>query len=297
MMVVVITMKKLLTGILAFMLLLLWGCTPNEPQAQLAATTLPVYEFTSLLCQGTDLRVTKLVTESVSCLHEYTLKPAQMRAIEGADAVILSGAGLEDFMADAMASTARIIDASHGLSLLETEHHHEAHGHHVHADDPHIWLSPVNAKAMAENICAGLTGLYPAHEPLFRENLSALLQKLDALQTYGETQLQALSCRELITFHDGFSYLAESFDLTVIMAVEEESGSEASAAALIEIIRLMEDHKIPVIFTETNGSTAAASIISAESGAKCYTLDMTMSGENYFDAMYRNIDTLREALQ
>lgn len=290
-------MKKFLTGILCFILFLLLGCTPGQPQAQLAATTLPVYEFTSFLCQGTDLSVTKLVTENVSCLHEYTLKPTQMRAIEGANAVILSGAGLEDFMADALSSADRLIDASHGLSLLETEQHHHTHDHHAHADDPHIWLSPVNAKAMAENICIGLIDLYPAHEPLFRENLSALLQKLDALQTYGETQLQALSCRELITFHDGFSYLAESFDLTVIKAVEEESGSEASAGALIEIINLMEFHKIPAIFTETNGSTAAASIISAETGAKCHALDMAMSGESYFDAMYRNIDTLREALQ
>ena len=59
----------------------------------------------------------------------------------------------------------------------------------------------------------------------------------------------------------------------------------------------MQEHNLPAIFTETNGSDAAASIIAAETGASVYVLDMVMSGEGYFEAMYRNIDTLREALQ
>ena len=59
-------MKKIF--LLLLPLLLLWGCTP-KPSADIAATTLPVYDFTSALCQGTPLTVTRLVTEEVSCLH------------------------------------------------------------------------------------------------------------------------------------------------------------------------------------------------------------------------------------
>ena len=46
----------------------------------------------------------------------------------------------------------------------------------------------------------------------------------------------------------------------------------------------------------TNGGTAAAQVISADTGAKVYSLDMAMSGDSYFDIMYRNIDTIKEAL-
>lgn len=277
--------------------IILCGCSKAEQPADLAATTLPVYEFTTYLCRDTDLTVTMLVTESVSCLHDYSLKPAHMRAIEGADAVILSGAGLEEFMEDALVSAHTVIDASTGLALLEGEHHRHGHDHHAHSDDPHIWLSPANAMIMAENICNQLIKLYPQYEKTFRGNCDALTGRLAALQAYADTRLQNLRCRELITFHDGFSYMAESFGLTVLKAVEEESGSEASAAALIEITKLVQQHGIPAIFTEVNGSTAAAQIICAETGVKCYALDMAMSGTSYFDAMYRNIDTLWEALQ
>ena len=42
---------------------------------------------------------------------------------------------------------------------------------------------------------------------------------------------------------------------------------------------------------------AAASIIAKEAGINTYALDMAMSGNSYFTAMYHNINTLKEALQ
>ncbi len=294
-------MKRL--SILLILILLLTGCS-QQAHADLAATTLPVYEFTVRLCEGTGLTVTRLVTENVSCLHDYTLQVKQMQAISGADAVILSGAGLEEFLEHALENANAVIDASQGLTLLDGDRHEHDHAHdhthdhgHVHEHDPHIWLSPENAKVMAGNICDELCRMYPTHTDTFHNNLLPLLSDLDALQNYGKAQLQELSCRELITFHDGFSYLAESFDLHILESIEEESGSEASAATVIELIKLVEAHKLGALFTETNGADAAAALIAAETGATIYTLDMVMAGDSYFEAMYRNIDTLKEALQ
>ena len=128
-------------------------------------------------------------------------------------------------------------------------------------------------------------------------NLEALLADLDALLAYGKAQLSELSCREIITFHDGFAYFADTFGLTILEAVEEESGSEASAMELKTLIRLTREHDLPAIFMEVNGSCSAAEVIARETGAGLYTLDMAMSGSSYFDAMYRNIDTIKEALE
>ena len=77
------TMKKTAIICAAVLLLtMLCGCVSQTPKADIAATTLPVYQFTAMLCEGTDLTVTRLVTESVSCLHDYTLTVDQMKAIE-----------------------------------------------------------------------------------------------------------------------------------------------------------------------------------------------------------------------
>ncbi len=280
---------------------LLTGCGRKEKPAQIAATTLPVYEFTVRLCEGTPLTVTRLVTEEVSCLHDYSLNVRQVKAAESAETIVISGAGLEDFMHDLL-SGRNTIDASAGIRLITPEEHshdHEAERHegHHHKEDPHIWLSPANAKSMAVNICAGLSGQYPGCQDVFSANLEELLQDLEALHAYGSTQLADLHCRELITFHDGFAYLADAFHLSILDAIEEESGSEASARELIHMIEEVEHHSLPAIFTEKSGSVSAAGIIARETGAREYTLDMVMAGDSYFDAMYRNIDTLKEALQ
>lgn len=285
-------MKRIV--LLVCILMLLSGCASQQETHDIAATTLPVYQFTAMLCEGTDLTVTRLVTESVSCLHDYALTVDQVRALEGAKTVVISGGGLEDFMADAITGK-DTLDASRGVSLLEVCHDHSHEGHH-HDLDPHIWLSPVSAMKMAENICAGLTARYPQHKNIFDANHAKLNHQLQELLDYGRTQLGQLSSRELITFHDGFSYFADCFELEILAAVEEESGSEASAQELIELIELTEDHNVPAVFTEENGSVASAHILSAETGAVIYTLSMAMSGEDYFAAMYHNIDTIREAL-
>lgn len=290
-------MKRIFLCLLTIFLILLSGCTQSEP-AQVAATTLPVYEFTARLCQGTPITVTRLVTEKVSCLHDYSLNVRQVKAAEAAQVIVISGGGLEDFMHDLIADR-EVIDASSGIELLcggHSHEHEEEEGHHHHEEDPHIWLSVTNAKRMAENICKGLQEKYPSYQDTFADNLSFLQKDLEELDDYGNQMLANLRCRELITFHDGFAYLADAYDLTILKAVEEESGREASAKELISLIQEVEHHHLPAIFTERSGSVSAAGIIARETGCKSFALDMAMSGESYFAAMYHNIDTIKEAL-
>ena len=284
-------MKKISLLLVAVLLTGLMGCSKPQSTPRIMATTKPVYNFTSYLCSGTDLSVGLLISESVSCLHDYSLSVEQVRNAEAAEMMVLSGAGLEDFMSDLLENCNTVIDSSAGIPLLECT---EEHDHH-HEADAHIWLDPQNAKRMAQNICDGLCAIYPQHSATFLTNLAELEKQFDALQLYGEETLSSLTCREMVTFHDGFGYFAHAFDLTIAAAVEEESGSEASAKELIHLIELMQEHHIPTVFTEVNGSVSAAKIICAEISVSSYALDMGMGGD-YFEIMRHNIDTVKEAL-
>lgn len=274
------------------------ACSKQNTQSCIATTTMPVYTFTKVLCEGTPLSVELLVQENVSCLHDYTLTVKHMKMLENADLIVISGAGLESFLDDALPDGKHLIDASAGISLHhshdENEHDH-SHSHH-HDADPHFWLSLICAQQMSHNICNQLTAAYPQYAARFQSNLAILDNKFSDLQKYAEEQLSQLSSNELVTFHDGFSYMAEELGLTILKAVEEEAGSEASAQDLIAICQLVEHHNLPAVFVEKNGSNSAAKIIANETGAKMYVLDMAISGCDYFEAMYYNINTLKEAL-
>ena len=280
--------KTFLFPALLALLMLLSGCRSQAQPAQIAATTLPVYEFTSRICEGTPLTVTRLVTESVSCLHDYTLTVAQMEKIGRADVVVLNGLGLEDFMEDALQTAKQTITASTGVETLPGED----------GDDPHIWLDPANAIRMCRNIADGLSAVYPDKQAQITQNLQSVTAEYQAAQAYGDETLRALSCRELVTFHDGFSYFARAFGLTIAAAMEIEEGSEPSAREIETIIHLVEDRQIPAVFCEENGETLTAQTVANETGAALYALTMGM-GEGEMgctDAIYKNIDTIREAL-
>ena len=235
---------KILSLFLAILLLTACAVSPVE-EGGIAATTAPVAQFARAVTEGTGLTVEQVVNDSVSCLHDYALSVRQMELVEKSRVVLISGAGLEETLEDALASAETILDCAEGIVLKDMDGHDHDHGHdheghdHHHEDDPHIWLDPLRAVQMAENICVGLTELYPEHEVRFRANTEKLVLRLQELDAYGRTALSDLSCREIITFHDGFGYLADAYGLEIAAAMEEESGSEASAKTLTQLVHLV----------------------------------------------------------
>ena len=281
-------MKQRIFAILLALALLLSGCAAqkSEPSADILATTAPVAQIVGAITAGTDLTVATLISEPVSCVHDYALSVDQMRAVEQAKHIVISGAGLEEFMADVLTSRA-VIDASEGLALLPGEEGES---------DPHTWLAPENMIAMTRTVEAALAAKYPQHAALFAENADIWCEKLDELQSYGEQHLADLSCRRLVTFHDGFAYFAQAFGLEIAASMEIEAGSEPSARELEEIISLLQDQGIPAVFTEINGTADAAELVARETGCAVFSLDTAISSANYLSAMTQNIDTIKEAL-
>ena len=294
-------MKKLIAPLCALVLLLSACGQPapaqDEDTLHIVATTYPVYLFTTAVTEGAEgVEVSLLVNQQTSCLHDYTLTVSDMKAIEGADVIVMNGAGLEDFMDDALsASDATVIGCSAGMDLLPAQGH-EGHDHDTEYD-PHIWMDPANAQVMLGTIADQL-GQITGQD--LQASCAAVQQQVEEAAQQWKEQLTTLSAPKLITFHDGFQYFSRSFGLELLKAIEEEEGSEASAQEIQEIVSLVEQYQLPAIFTEVNGSEATAQAISRECGCGVYQLNMIMSGDGtgiqpYLDAMQNNIDTIVEA--
>lgn len=313
-------MKKTILAFLLSGLLLLSACAAPEGGAQdslrIVATTYPAYLFTTAVTEGVEgVEVTLMVSQPTSCLHDYTLTVNDMKALDRADVVVINGAGLEDFMADALAqSGARTVDCSAGIDLLLAEGHEEHDGHdHDEEHDPHLWMDPVNAAVMVDNIGAALSALDPDHAADYAENAAAAADALFTAWKGWQEKTVRLVQKDIITFHDGFRYFANAFGLNLLKAIEEEEGAETSAKEIQEIVDLIDGGELgaisrkyglmpPVgVFTEVNGSDATAKAIARETGVDIHQLNMIMSGEGtgiqpYLDAMDANINAVMEAL-
>ena len=306
-------MKKITVAILTAALLLLSGCgvgTEREnPQKTVAASFYPVYIFTANLLDGIDgVKVECMARQTVGCLHDYNLLAGDVRLLSDADAFVINGAGMEQFIDDVYKNVdgLKVIDSSAGIELLcgecehedEDEHEHEGHNH---ENNAHIWLSVKNAVMQVKNIAGGLVEVFPEYEKQINLNCENYVARLNALYDELAESAASLAGETVITFHEAYVYMAEELGLEILDSIESDEGGEPSAKELAELSDEIKEHGVKALFTEPQYNGTAADILAAETGAGVFVLNPVVSGGSeltaYEDIMRQNIETIKKAVK
>ena len=286
--------------------LLLAGCG-GAPAAQtqkagdgtfhIVTSFYPMYIDVINLTDGVEgVTVTNMTKPQTGCLHDYQLTTEDMKTLEKADAFVVNGAGMESFLDKVikMQEGMTVIDASRGIDLMEEDG--EA--------NPHVWLSITKDIEQVKNIRDQLKEADPAHADQYEANAETYLAKLEALKTEMHATLDDVPHKDIVTFHEAFPYFAEEFCLHILGVIEREPGADPTPAELETTIEQVKALPVKVLFAEPQYSPAAAETIARETGAKLYSLDPVVTGEAtpdakdaYLDAMRKNMETLKEALQ
>ena len=296
---------KILSLLLLVLSVALVGCGGADKTAEkksaepfrIVTSFYPMYVATINITDGVDgVEVYNMTKPQTGCLHDYQLMTEDMKTLEKADAFVINGAGMEDFMdkVTEQQKKLKVIDASRGIELI-----HDDEG-----DNPHVWLSVTNEIAQVRNIADQLKEADPAHAEKYEKNAAAYIEKLTALKNEMHAALDNVPHKDIVTFHEAFPYFAKEFNLNIIGVVEREPGTEPTPTELQETIEQVKALPTKVLFTEPQYSPAAAETIARETGAKIYTLDPVVTGEAtpvakdaYIDTMKKNMKVLQEALQ
>lgn len=283
---------------------LLSGCAAvkNEDNQKLIAVSFyPVYVFTLNITEGIeDLRVECMAEQNTGCLHDYTLTAEDARLISDCSAFVINGAGMEEFLEDVdeLSENAVLVDSSAGIELIcphEEEEHHEHE--HAHTENSHIWMSVSNAIHQVENICEGLSQVFPQYEEELRTNASEYTERLKALQQdVAQVGASLEGCR-VITFHDAYAYFAQELGIEVFETIESHDGGEPSAKRLAQLTDDMHSNNISILITEPDYSGSAADVLAQETGAQIYVLNPVLKGDKtktaYEDIMRSNLEILK----
>lgn len=242
------------------------------------------------------VEVINMAEPQTGCLHDYALKPEDLKIIGEADVFVINGAGMEAFLDDVIKQqkNIKVIEASEGIPLLIDENGEE---------NPHVWVSVTYMIDYVDNIARRLSGVDPGNADLYGENARMYKAKLEKLREEMHKTLGNLKSRDIVTFHEAFPYFAKEFGLNVVAVVEREPGSEPAPREIADIIETVHQSGVKALFAEPQYSPGAAGAIARETGAKVYTLDPVVTGEaspeaynEYIEAMRRNMSTLLEAL-
>jgi len=241
------------------------------------------------------VKVINMTQPTTGCLHDYQLKPGDLKTLSEAQIFVINGAGMEAFMSEVVEQlpNLKIIKASESIPLIKGEGEE--------GDNPHVWVSISNAIQQAKNIGLQMTALDPDHAAQYNANTTTYTGKLEELRAKMHQALDDVKKRDIITFHEAFPYFAQEFNLHIAAVIEREPGSEPSAAELANIIETVKKSKINALFAEPQYPAKAAETIANETGAKVFTLDPAVNGpmepDSYLKIMEANMKTLQEALK
>lgn len=299
-------MKRIMSLVLCLLLVVLVaGCGSTKQGGsdkkafRIVTSFYPMYIDVINITKGVDgVEVVNMTKPQTGCLHDYQLTTEDMKTLEKADAFVVNGAGMESFLDKVVKQqkNLKIIDASKSdeINLLKDGDE----------ENPHVWLSVTYSIEQVKAITSQLCEADPAHADAYRKNALDYVTKLDKLRTQMHEELDNLPHKDIVTFHEAFPYLAKEFKLNVVSVIEREPGTEPTPQEFEETIRQVNALPVKVLFTEPQYSPSAAKTIAAETGAKVYQLDPVVTGEAneqamdaYIDAMKKNMEVLKEALQ
>lgn len=268
---------KLAAGVLTGLVISACGAKEDgaEPAGQrekrlaVVATTMQLQDFARQV-GGDRVEVTGILGPQDEP-HEYEPEPSDAEALADADVVLENGANLDEWLDDLLAnagSEARRVTAADRIELLPTEER-------GFPGDPHVWHDPDNAKAMVDNLAAGLGAADPAGRAAYARNATAYKRELDAMAERIRATLAPIPARKrtLITTHDAFGYFVRAYGIrqvgTVLASVSTEA--EPSGRQVRELVEAIRAEDVKAIFTEESVDPSLERQIAEEAGAKVST--------------------------
>jgi len=302
------------------------AATVSTAQAEVAvmASIKPIHSLVAAVMDG--VGTPGLIVEGAGSPHTYSLKPSQAEALQEAKLIFWVGHEMEAFLekpigsigADAKAIS--LIDApglvrlpfreggafdSHDDHVEKAGHDHDHdhvkeaaaddHGHDDDAFDGHIWLDPINAKVMVQEIEAALVEADPTNAARYQANAEALEVRLGALVADIQAEVDPVKDKGFIVFHDAYQYFEKRFGIIASGSITVSPETLPGARRVGEIRDKVRDLGANCVFAEPQFEPKLVSVVMEGSSAKSGMLDplgasLNQGSELYFE-LIRNLST------
>jgi zinc transport system substrate-binding protein len=293
-------MKKRITALACALLSLsvaFTGCTKttdteNSGKLQVYTSFYALYDFAEKI-GGDDVELVNIVPTGTEP-HDWEPTVHDMASLENCDILFYNGLGMESWIEKVQSSVTNDIEYVELADGLANEN----------AEDPHVWLSPVKAKEMAEKIKDTLVANDSENAEDYEQNYNDFAEELDELDEEYKSSLSNVDNKSIVVSHEAYSYLCDEYGLEQIAIDGIFADSEPSPDKMKEIVNFINDNNIKYIFYEELISKKTAQTLADETGAVLLSLnpyegltdDEIAQGEDYISVMEENLQNLKLAL-
>ncbi len=249
---------------------------------------------------GDKVEVIELIKPGVDP-HEFQPSPGDIKKIEKADLVLISGKGLEGYLAKLEETTGgagKFVDLGSAVPSLKLEEDGKV------VEDPHWWHSINNAQKVVALIAKRFAAADPANAAAYKANEAKTQAELKELNNWTKEEIAKLpkNKRKLVTSHDALQYFARDYGFTIYAVEGVSSQDEPSSQKVKELIDTIKSQGVKAIFFESIENPKVMKEITKETGAKVGG-ELYVDGlgdteaKTYPDMIRYNVTTLVQALQ
>ena len=179
---------------------------------------------------------------------------------------------------------------------------HDGHDDHGHGEfDPHVWLDPVNAKAIVHEIEEALVKADPEHASTYEANAHKMMDKLDSLAVELREELEPVHEKGFIVFHDAYQYFEQRFDVAAIGSITVSPEVMPGAERVSELREKILELNATCVFSEPQFEPKLVETLVEGTGARTGVLDplgatLAKGPDLYFQLLRNMASSLKKCL-
>lgn len=254
----------------------------THAEINILSTIRPIY----FLVEGINLGINtnNLLVDGRVSPHDYQPKPSDIKKIVSADIIFRIDESFQPRLtkivkSNGEKSTVISLAENKNITLLpnqvhlneheEEEHeedgeHEEEEQNHSHGSggfDLHIWLSPLNAIKISDNIALELSKLDPKNREKYQYNAKQQALHLKKLDLALHKKLQPLQRLDFFSYHDAYGNFTNRFNLNHSLAITPTLNHQLSAKRIQQIVNIAAEKNVNCIMLEPQFNNKYANII------------------------------------
>ena len=154
------------------------------------------------------------------------------------------------------------------------KHAKDDHDDHGHGEfDPHVWLDPINAKAIVHEIEEALVKVDPKNAKKYEANADRIAKEMDKLVEELREQLKPVQEKGFIVFHDAYQYFEQRFGVSAIGSITVSPEVMPGAERVSELRKKIMDLSATCVFSEPQFEPKLVKTLVEGTGARTGVLD------------------------
>ena len=261
----------------------------EKTELKVVTSFYPMYVATANVVDGIEqVQLENLSEPETGCLHDYQLRPEDMKLLSTADVFVVNGGGIEEFLTDVAEAYPElvIIDASDGI--VGQDH------------NPHAWMSVAAHEKQVQNIAEGLAAVDESHGDAYISNGGAYVEKLMELEEQMEALKQATQGKSVVLFHEALEYVADDLGLEVVYTMDLDEERQVSAGEVAEVMEAVKTNNVAAVLADETYGKELGDMVAKSTTAKAVYLDPMVRGQydkdSYITHMQANIKAMEDSL-